>query len=57
MKKALKYRMYPTKKQKELLDTTLKLCCWLCNAAINILRSGAGLVMNQSPKPILFKVG
>lgn len=34
MKKALKYRIYPIKKQKELLDTTLKLCCWLYNTAL-----------------------
>jgi putative transposase len=34
MKKALKYRIYPTKKQKELLNITLKLCCWLYNTAL-----------------------
>ena len=34
MKKAFKYRIYPTKKQKTLLDQTLSICCELYNGAL-----------------------
>jgi putative transposase len=34
MKKAFKYRIYPTKKQESMLDQTLGICCELYNAAL-----------------------
>lgn len=34
MLKTYKYRLYPTRKQIEVLEKTLSLCCWLYNSAL-----------------------
>src|SRR5271157_1123709 len=34
MLKTYKYRLYPTIKQKEVLEKTLNICCWLYNSAL-----------------------
>lgn len=39
MRKAFKYRLYPTKEQAAQLQRTLDLCCWLYNAALEQRRT------------------
>ncbi len=34
MLRTYKYRLYPTRKQTEILEKTLSLCCWLYNSAL-----------------------
>ena len=51
MRKAFKYRIYPTKKQETLLKNTLGICCELYNAALQERRDAyklAGKSINYS---------
>jgi putative transposase len=42
--KSFKYRLYPTKKQIETLETTLRLCCELYNAALQERRDAWSVI-------------
>src|ERR1041384_4971779 len=51
MLKSFKYRIFPTRKQKSLLENTLSICCELYNAALEERRSAyklAGLSISYT---------